>query len=98
MLPVTDQRSIASLLRPLLRQASAELILFGSGAGGDARLASDVDIAVRAAQPLPPDLLAAARQSLEDSNVPFNVDLLDYATLSDELKQAIDREGIAWPV
>lgn len=98
MVSHADQRAIASLLDPLVRQSSAELILFGSRARGDARPTSDIDIALRAPQPIAPDLLAVARQSLEDSNVPFNIDLLDYAAASSEMKRAIDREGVAWRV
>ena len=45
---------------------------------------------------MPAALLAEARQALDDSLVPFRVDLLDYATASAELRQAIDRDGIEW--
>jgi uncharacterized protein len=97
MLANADRAIIGSLLQPLLQHSSAELILFGSRARGDARPTSDIDIALRAPQPIPPDLLSIARQSLEESTVPFHVDLLDYAALSPELRQVIDREGIPWP-
>jgi uncharacterized protein len=97
MLPNADRAIIGSLLQSLLRHSSAELILFGSRARGDARPTSDIDIALRAPHPIPPHLLAIARQLLDESIVPFNVDLLDYAALSPEMQQVIDREGIPWP-
>ena len=97
ILPIADRAIIGSLLQPLLLMSSAELILFGSRARGDATPTSDIDIALRAPQPLSPDLLSVAREALEDSNIPFKIDLLDYATLPAELRQAIDREGIPWP-
>lgn len=91
-----DRQEIALRLESLLRQCEGTLILFGSRARGDPRPASDIDLAVRARHPVPAHLLATARQSLEDSRVPFNIDLLDYATLAPDMRRSIDREGIAW--
>jgi predicted nucleotidyltransferase len=91
-----DRRTITLLLSPILQRSAAQLILFGSRARGDARPASDIDLALRAPEPLPPDLLALARETLEESNLPFRVDLLDYAVVPPEMRQAIDREGMPW--
>lgn len=95
-LTLQDRREIARRLAPLLRACGGRLLLFGSRARGDARAASDIDLAISAAGPIPAHLLAAARESLEESVVPFRVDLLDYATLSPEMRRAIDREAVAW--
>ncbi len=96
-LPISpsDRIAIERALAPLL--AHARLRLFGSRARGDARHTSDIDLAVQAGARIPAAELAALREALEESHVPFRVDLVDYATASPQLKQAIDREGIPWP-
>lgn len=94
--PFHDRAEVLRRLAPLLHACGGRLLLFGSRARGDARPASDIDLAVRAAGPIPAHWLASARESLEDSLVPFKVDLLDYAALSPEMRQAIDREAVAW--
>jgi predicted nucleotidyltransferase len=104
MLPlgsITDARDLAQLrhaLRPILSRHNVRIRLFGSRARGNARLASDIDLALIGETPLPLDELATARQSLEESNIPFRVDLLDYAAVSPALRRSIDREGIEWTV
>ena len=97
-LPVRDKEEILARLQPLLRRCGGKLVLFGSRARHQARAASDIDLAIRASAPVPAALLAEARQALDDSLVPFRIDLLDYATASAELRQAIDRDGIEWTV
>ncbi len=96
-----DPRDVAEIrrtLKPLLEQVQAQLILFGSRARGKAHRASDIDLAVRAKQAIPSWLLAQMRERLEESRIPFRVDLIDYAKAPEELKRTIAREGIPWPM
>jgi len=95
-IPLQDRAEVLRRLAPLLHACGGRLLLFGSRARGDARPASDIDLAVHATDPIPAHWLASARESLEDSAVPFRIDLLDYATLSSEMRQAIDKEAVAW--
>ena len=95
-LPERDKAEILRRLQPLLQRCGGSLVLFGSRARREARSASDIDLAIRAKTPVPPAMLAEARQALEDSRVPFRVDLLDYAAASLERQRAIARDGIEW--
>ena len=70
--------------------------LFGSRARGPVRPASDVDIAVEAQEPLPPRVLARLRDRLEESTVPYRVDILDLASAGDALRERVKREGVVW--
>ncbi len=70
--------------------------LFGSRASGSARRASDVDIAVEAQEPLPPRVLARLRDRLEESTVPYRVEILDFASAGDDLRKRIKQEGVVW--
>lgn len=93
-----DREEIARVFAPVLRRhPHARLALFGSRARGDARRASDIDLALVSLEPLPAAEMAALREALEESRVPWRIDLVDYASAPAELRAAIDRESIAWP-
>ena len=74
----------------------ATVYLFGSRARGKARTASDIDIAIEAPEPLPSFVLAEIRDALEESTVPYNVDVVDLNEGSAEFREAVRREGIRW--
>jgi predicted nucleotidyltransferase len=70
--------------------------LFGSRARGTAGQASDIDLALDGGEPLPPGLLSDLREALEESWVPFTVDLVDLATAGPDLRARVDEEGVRW--
>ncbi|OIO59507.1 MAG: nucleotidyltransferase domain-containing protein [Alphaproteobacteria bacterium CG_4_10_14_0_2_um_filter_63_37] len=84
------------LIRTHLPPAMADLVLFGSRARGTARRFSDVDVAIRPKQPLPPGLLAELREALTQSNLLIEVDLIDWNEADDALRASIEQEGIPW--
>lgn len=64
--------------------------LFGSRARGDAKKTSDVDLAVLGTEGAIRKLAIA----LEDSNVPYTFDVIDYERqVNENLQKAIDQEG-----
>lgn len=67
-----------------------EVRLFGSRYQGTATAASDVDLALVGPQPLHWKTLARLRAALEDSNLPFRVDVLDWHTMPPAFRQAIE--------
>jgi predicted nucleotidyltransferase len=74
----------------------ARVWLFGSRASGGAREASDIDVAVLPLEPLGTGTLAAIRDALEESHVPWQVDLVDLTTATPALRASVEREGIPW--
>lgn len=81
-------------LRPWLVAGEARVWLFGSQARQDARLRSDVDVAVQGN--LPQGTLGRLREALEESRVHVAVDVVDLATATGPLRQAVEQEGIEW--
>lgn len=79
-----------------LRGCRAKVWLFGSRAGGGAREGSDIDVAVLPLEPLQPGVLAAIRDRLEESSVPWAVDLVDLSTASEALRASVENGGIPW--
>jgi len=92
-----DGTEIRRALGPYLDRFGVRLILFGSRARGDCRPTSDIDLALRADKPIPAWALAEMRERLEESHLPLRVDLVDYARAPEDLKHAIEEEGIPWP-
>lgn len=65
--------------------------LFGSRARGDAKLASDVDLAVSGSA----DVTKKLSLAFEESKLPYTFDIIDYKRQTNEkLKHAIDTDGI----
>src|SRR5262245_4979451 len=71
--------------------------LFGSRAAGTARAFSDIDVALEAAVgPIDPGLLANRVERLEESTVPYRVDLVDLAVAPAWLRDRVCATGIRW--
>jgi predicted nucleotidyltransferase len=85
-------------LRRLARVALAgrpiRVTLFGSRARGDARRFADIDVALDAGDvPVPMEVMVALREAVEQSRIPYRVDLRDAGA---ELRAAVAEEGQIW--
>ena len=79
-----------------LKGYRVKVLLFGSRATGQASRTSDIDVAVFPREPLPPGVLSTIRQELEDSKIPYSVDLVDMSQLGSAWLENIQRDGILW--
>lgn len=79
-----------------LKQYRVQVYLFGSQATGKAGPLSDVDVAVRPLEQIPPGVLSAIREQLEESNIPYSVDLMDLSQLNHKWLNSIKNSGILW--
>ena len=71
--------------------------LFGSRATGSARSFSDIDLALDAgAGSVPRDLLVRLSCALEESHIPFRVDIVDMHSVSPAVRESIGKEGQLW--
>ena len=65
--------------------------LFGSRARGDYKETSDVDLAIASKE----DIRTPMQAALDESQLPYTFDLIDYTNQSNKkLQESIDREGI----
>jgi predicted nucleotidyltransferase len=96
-----DPRHLENVRRIVLEglgDRPAKLFLFGSHARGDARSGSDIDVAVLPVEPVPASVLARIREALEESRVPYQVDLVDLARAEEDFVKSALREAIPWTV
>ena len=92
-----DLEMARSIARRILAGSGAKATLFGSRArGGDARMWSDIDLAVECAESTSRIVLAELREAYEESNLLLNVDVVDLRDASAEIRAAVQREGVPW--
>lgn len=84
---------IVEIVRRALGGTPCSAWLFGSRATGRATPVSDFDLAVSSAADLG-TVLAVAREALEESTIPFRVDLVDLAEASVALVDQVQRKGV----
>ena len=79
-----------------LGEHDAAVWLFGSCARGEARQHSDIDIAILPRDNLPAGFFGELDADIEESTIPYDVDLVDLRNADPVLTAEILRERIPW--
>ncbi len=87
---------IRQLVLSVLADENVNVYLFGSWARGTARHGSDVDVAVEFFGASNERKIADLREQLEESTIPYRVDIVDMSRAAESLCEEIRREGIRW--
>src|SRR6266850_5736138 len=93
------QEAIEELRRMVLDalgKHEAAVWLFGSCARGDVRQHSDIDIAILPLDDLPSGFFAELAADIEESPIPYDVDLVDLRHADAALIDQVRREGVKW--
>ena len=85
-------RIVSSILQKHVPQY--EVWAFGSRAKGTAKRYSDLDLAVITAQPLTLDVSAALADAFAESDLPWRVDVVDWASTSESFRRIIERDKV----
>jgi predicted nucleotidyltransferase len=85
----------ACILRELAEEQVA-IALFGSTVTGQNTFASDIDVAVIPKGPWNRWKLSLLREKIEDLNVPYHVDLVDFSMVSDSFRVTALRSILWW--
>ena len=87
---------VRGIVLDLLDAEDVRVYLFGSCATGSPRPTSDIDVAIEPLHGSAKPSLAELREQLEESDVPYDIDVVDLSTVSPEFAQRIRREGVVW--
>lgn len=87
MLSHDEWQQVIAILQHFLPEY--EIWAFGSRVNGNAKQFSDLDLAIMSEQPTPLALIAEIAEAFSDSNLPWKVDLVDWATTSERFRQVI---------
>jgi len=74
----------------------SKVFLFGSRAKGNTSSTSDIDIGILPKKPLNNTILWELQEIIEESFVPYDVDLVDFYNISDTFKQQALKNTIPW--
>ena len=86
-----------AIVRAILAQhlpPGVSIAVFGSRATGKSRRYSDLDLAVQGEGPLPPSLLADLAEAFDESDLPWKVDLIDWAAATEGFRQMVDQDRV----
>lgn len=67
---------------------------FGSRATGKAKKYSDLDLAIITNEPLPLDERSLLVDAFSESDLPWKVDIVDWATTSEKFRSIIEKEKV----
>ncbi len=85
-------KDISDIFRKHLAPGEYDVFLFGSRATGEASRFSDYDIGIRGKTPLPPLVKAQIEDALEESDIPYSVEVVDFFSLPGRFKKvALER-------
>ena len=97
--PVAATRALKEVRRivmDVLDGGKVTVYLFGSWARGEATPLSDIDVAIESHAALLPGTLARLRERLEESHVPYRVDVVDLRRTTPAFRRRVLAEGIQW--
>ena len=86
-----------AILRDALRRhvPDREVLVFGSRAMWTAKDYSDLDLAIMGEEPLPLRAFSALDEALVESDLPFRVDIVDWARIDDGFRSIIRRGAVS---
>ena len=86
-----------ALLKAILQQQLplAKVWAFGSRVSGQAKPYSDLDLAIDAAAALPEQTRITLLDVLQNSNLPFRVDIVDWHQTTEVFKAIIEQQRVA---
>ncbi|WP_077624205.1 nucleotidyltransferase family protein [Sediminibacillus massiliensis] len=87
---------LKSILNEQLGKEKARIYLFGSWARQEEKNSSDIDIAIESHSPISPFKWNKLIEQIEESTIPYKVDVVDLHEAKESLVQQVKKEGILW--
>lgn len=87
---------LKKLVLDLLRDEPLRVVVFGSRARQDNQPASDVDIGIIPYGRINKSKLVELKGRIEDLNIPYKVELVDFSQTSDSFKKEAMKEAVVW--
>jgi type I restriction enzyme S subunit len=94
--PIEIRPDLWAIVRDILLRnvPGHEVWAFGSRVKGPVKPYSDLDLAVISDKPLPLDVLGGLADDLSEFDLPWRVDVVDWATTSESFRRIIEREKV----
>lgn len=86
MLDSKTTKLVKQVVRKYLPDESYRAFIFGSHASGKNRKFSDLDLGIMGPKSLSPKEYFSIKDDLEESDLPYRVDLIDFTKVSDKFR------------
>ena len=77
-----SEEKIKKIIFQFLNPKDYKVFIFGSRATGKAKKYSDYDIGIVGKRPVPSAIKVLIEEALEESDLPYNVDIVDFSLVS----------------
>lgn len=97
MFLMTEEESIQtirSIIFKYLPEDEYNSFIFGSRAGKKAREWSDFDIGIKGKQKVPLSTLGLIKEDLENSRIPYKVDVVDFSRVPEKFKKVAQKKTV----
>ena len=81
------EKVIKEIIFKYLNPKEYQVFIFGSRATGKARKYSDYDIGILGKKPVPLKVLGKIEEALEESDLPYKVEVVDFSLLPSNFKK-----------
>lgn len=81
------ENEIKDIVFHFLSPQEYQLFIFGSRATGKAQKYSDYDVGIRGKKALPSKIKVLIEEALEESDLPYKVDIIDFSLVSSDFKK-----------
>ena len=89
-----QQRVVREILSRII--PGRRVLVFGSRITGTAKPYSDLDLAIMGDNPITVRTLRRLRDAFDDSGLPFQVDLVDWAATGEDFRKIIMHSAVEW--
>ncbi|WLR51894.1 nucleotidyltransferase domain-containing protein [Bacillus tianshenii] len=79
-----------------LAEDDVNIYLFGSWARFEEKQSSDIDVAIEPISSVSPSKWIELREKVEESTIPYQVDIVNLNEVSEELRNNVQKEGVLW--
>ena len=96
---VLENKNILALKKMIIdffKNERVKIVLFGSRARGDNCVFSDVDIGIMPYGKLERGKITLLREKIEDLNIPYKVEIVNFLEVSKEFQQEALKEAVIW--
>ena len=89
-------RKLRRIVFSTFKPGQAQVYLFGSWATGKTRRGSAIDLAVLPKRAVPPETLSLLREKIEESDIPYRVEVLDLTRTDRKFRELVLKDGLRW--
>lgn len=87
---------VKEIVLSFVNDLPVQVYLFGSWSRGEERRTSDIDVGICSRTALSNGILTNIRMELEESTIPYRVDIVDMTGADQWFVEKIKEEGVVW--